>query len=85
VRYLSEDWFFCERALRLGYEIFADTRVVLKHVGEAIYPLKSQEAELFSRAAAARRRTRVSRARPAARPVSRARQIIVRTAPANPD
>jgi hypothetical protein len=58
--------------------------VILKHVGEAIYPLKSQEAELFSRAAAARR-TRVSRARPAARPVSAARQIIVRTAPSNQD
>jgi FkbM family methyltransferase len=78
VRYLSEDWFFCERALQMGYQIFADPAVVLKHVGDAIYPLKSQESELFSRAAAARRRTRVSRARPAARPVSRARQIVVR-------
>jgi len=84
VRYLSEDWFFCERAFQMGYQIFADTRVILKHVGEVIYPLKSQQTDLFSRAAAARRRTRVSRARPAARPVSAARQILVRAAPAKP-
>lgn len=38
-RYLSEDWFFCQRARDLGYEIRVDTRVVLKHVGEAVYPL----------------------------------------------
>lgn len=38
-RYLSEDWFFCQRALELGFDVWADTRVVLKHVGEMIYPL----------------------------------------------
>jgi FkbM family methyltransferase len=38
-RYLSEDWFFCQRALDLGYDVCADTRVILKHVGEAIYPI----------------------------------------------
>jgi FkbM family methyltransferase len=43
-RYLSEDWFFCQRALDLGYKVYGDTRVILKHWGSASYPLKSQEA-----------------------------------------
>ncbi len=47
-RYLSEDWFFCQRALDAGFKVWGDTRVVLKHVGQAIYPLRSQEAELLS-------------------------------------
>ncbi len=46
-RYLSEDWFFCQRALDLGFKVWGDTKIVLKHVGQAIYPLKSQESELF--------------------------------------
>jgi len=40
-RYLSEDWFFCQLALDAGYELFADTNVILKHCGEAVYPLQS--------------------------------------------
>lgn len=47
-RYLSEDWYFCQRALDAGFKVYGDTRIVLKHVGQAIYPLKSQETELFS-------------------------------------
>jgi hypothetical protein len=39
-RYHSEDWGFCRRALDLGYSIYADTRVVCKHVGACIYPLQ---------------------------------------------
>ena len=31
--YLSEDWTFCRRASKLGYEIWADSRVVLSHLG----------------------------------------------------
>jgi hypothetical protein len=31
--YLSEDWAFCRRAKAIGYEIWADTRVVLSHTG----------------------------------------------------
>ena len=38
-RYHSEDWGFCRRALDLGFDIYADTRVVCKHVGPCIYPL----------------------------------------------
>lgn len=41
-RYLSEDWYFCQRWLELGGKVFADTRVILKHVGTAVYPLQSQ-------------------------------------------
>lgn len=39
-RYLSEDWFFCEMAAQAGVHTIMDTRVVLKHVGEAVYPLQ---------------------------------------------
>ncbi len=38
-RYLSEDWYFCQRALDLGIDVFMDTRVVLKHIGQITYPL----------------------------------------------
>jgi len=43
-RYMSEDWFFCQRALDLGFKVYADTRVVLKHIGTINYPATSQEA-----------------------------------------
>jgi hypothetical protein len=46
-RYLSEDWFFCQRWLDLGGEVLADTRVILKHIGPAVYPLQTQIADLF--------------------------------------
>lgn len=39
-RFLSEDWYFCQRALDLGIPVWADTRVKLKHVGEAVYPME---------------------------------------------
>lgn len=42
-RYLSEDWFFCQRARDLGIEVLVDTQVVLKHVGQAVYPLQELE------------------------------------------
>lgn len=45
-RYLSEDWFFCQRWLDMGGQVFNHCNVVLKHVGSAIYPLKTQEAEI---------------------------------------
>lgn len=31
--YLSEDWAFCRRAKAIGYEIWADSRVILNHIG----------------------------------------------------
>lgn len=43
-RYLSEDWWFCQRAHDLGLNVLMDTQVVLKHCGDAIYPLQPIEA-----------------------------------------
>lgn len=45
-RHLSEDWFFCQRWKDLGGKIWGDTKIVAKHVGQAVYPLKTQEVEL---------------------------------------
>lgn len=42
-RWLSEDWFFCQRCLELGIDVFADTHVVLRHAGPAIWPLPFQD------------------------------------------
>lgn len=44
-RFLSEDWYFCQLALDAGVELYADTCVVLKHCGEAIYPLQNLTAQ----------------------------------------
>ena len=46
-RWLSEDWYFCQRAIDLGYKIFVDRHIVLKHSGHALFPLSYQEKELF--------------------------------------
>lgn len=46
-RYLSEDWYFCQRWLDLGGQVYADTRIVLKHCGHAIYPLRTQESSFL--------------------------------------
>lgn len=48
-RYLSEDWYFCQRAIDLGFTVYGDNAIILKHSGSALYPLKTQEAELFGR------------------------------------
>lgn len=45
-RYLSEDWYFCQLALDSGFPCFADTHVVLKHVGEAVYPLAAATRQM---------------------------------------
>jgi hypothetical protein len=49
-RWLSEDWYFCQRAIDLGYKIYADMGVLLKHMGKAAYPLHYQERQLFETA-----------------------------------
>jgi hypothetical protein len=41
-RYLSEDWYFCQRWLDLGGQVYADRQVVLHHLGAATFPLDSQ-------------------------------------------
>jgi len=40
-RYMSEDWFFCQRALDIGISVYADTRVVPWHTGEIDFPLEA--------------------------------------------
>lgn len=35
--YLSEDWAFCERARDLGFKIWCDTTVKIKHAGRYVY------------------------------------------------
>lgn len=42
-KYLSEDWAFCERWTKMGGEIFADTSVVLRHLGKFPYSLWNVE------------------------------------------
>ena len=36
---LSEDWYFCNRARKLGYDIFLDTKIILGHIGLVQYPI----------------------------------------------
>jgi hypothetical protein len=44
-RVVSEDWNFCNVARDLGFTIYGDTHVLLKHIGSAVFPLKTQVAE----------------------------------------
>ncbi len=50
-RYLSEDWWFCQKWLDLGGKVWADRHVILKHSGSALYPLKAQEAGMVEKEA----------------------------------
>jgi hypothetical protein len=45
-RYLTEDWLFCQTALDLGFNVYGDHKVILKHSGNAVYPLNSQEKKM---------------------------------------
>jgi hypothetical protein len=47
-RYLTEDWWFCQRALDLGYKVWGDSKVMLQHEGRAIYPLELNESASVS-------------------------------------
>ena len=38
--WLSEDWFFCDRARAFGYEVLIDTEIQLLHEGAIKYPLQ---------------------------------------------
>ena len=40
---LSEDWAFCQRWRDIGGKIFADTSIVLKHIGKVDYSLYNVE------------------------------------------
>jgi hypothetical protein len=38
-RYLSEDFYFCERARELGFKVYVDLRVMLGHIGQVTFPV----------------------------------------------
>lgn len=42
-KYLSEDWSFCDRWKNIGGKIFADTSIVLKHIGKHAYSMWNVE------------------------------------------
>lgn len=46
-RWLSEDWYFCEMARRLGFKVYVDRGIVLRHSGNALYPLSYQQPKIF--------------------------------------
>lgn len=50
-RFLTEDWNFCYRWRELGGKVFADTQVILRHAGRAIWPLDLQTGNPFMRLA----------------------------------
>jgi hypothetical protein len=48
-RYLSEDWWFCQKAMDAGFKVWMDRAVILGHSGNAIYPLQYQQKQLLER------------------------------------
>ncbi|MFF0492552.1 hypothetical protein ACFYTQ_26280 [Nocardia sp. NPDC004068] len=44
--YLGEDYAFCERARRSGFDIMADTRIRLNHIGRKAYSWEDAGSEL---------------------------------------
>jgi len=47
-RWLSEDWYFAQMALDLGYKVWGDRAILLGHAdGGTIYPLSYQEETLY--------------------------------------
>lgn len=39
-RYLSEDWLFCHLAARMNLPVYLDPKIVVRHAGEAVYPIQ---------------------------------------------
>jgi len=46
IRYLSEDWWFCQRALDCGFDIWLDLQIICAHSGLTEYPLPHQAEAL---------------------------------------
>lgn len=46
-RWLSEDWWFCQKCLDLGIRVWADMHILMRHSGTALYPLSYQEQSLY--------------------------------------
>lgn len=44
--YLAEDYAFCERARQVGFEIWADTRIRLRHIGRYAYQWEDAGSQL---------------------------------------
>jgi len=36
-KFMSEDWYFCERSRQLGYPVMMDTDVIIEHVGTHVF------------------------------------------------
>ena len=51
-KYLSEDWSFCERWKKIGGNIYADTSIILNHIGKHDYNLFNVEMVVRERPAA---------------------------------
>lgn len=47
-RWLSEDWWFCQRCMDLGIRVWADRAITLRHSGHALFPLSYQAEKIFS-------------------------------------
>lgn len=47
-RYLSEDWWFCQWCQELGIPVWGDTHIILKHIGQQIFPTAAQHAALVA-------------------------------------
>lgn len=43
IRYLSEDYYFCQRYRAMGGDVWLDTGIRAKHIGRATYPLDENE------------------------------------------
>lgn len=41
--YLSEDWYFCQRWIELGGEVFVDPQCAFKHIGQMTYPVQYKD------------------------------------------
>ncbi len=39
---LGEDFYFCQRWLDMGWEMYADTKLVIPHIGTVKFPIKEQ-------------------------------------------
>lgn len=46
-KYLSEDWSFCQRWKELGGKIYADSSIVLRHIGKIDYNLYNVEVNMM--------------------------------------
>lgn len=42
-RYLSEDWFFCQRWREIGGKVLLHTRIQCQHIGQIVYPVPTKD------------------------------------------